>query len=43
VLKVCDELIRQGLAAKWRAAGSMLVMKKLADLPRNFSEIARHA
>jgi hypothetical protein len=43
VLKVCDELIRQGLAAKWRAAGSMLVMKKLADLPRNFSEVARHA
>src|SRR6266480_964692 len=41
VLKVCDELIRQGLAAKWRSAGSMLVMKKLGDLPRNFSEIAR--
>jgi predicted O-methyltransferase YrrM len=43
VLKVCHELIRQGLAAKWRAAGSMLVIKKLADLPRNFSEIARKA
>ena len=43
VLKVCDELIRHGLAAKWRSAGSMLVMKKLADLPRNFSEIARKA
>jgi predicted O-methyltransferase YrrM len=43
VLKVCDELIRQGLAAKWRTAGSMLVLKKLADLPRNFPEIARHA
>jgi hypothetical protein len=41
VLKVCDELIRQGLAAKWRSGGSMLVMKKLGDLPRNFSEIAR--
>ncbi|MEY2543499.1 MAG: hypothetical protein QOE81_960 [Verrucomicrobiota bacterium] len=41
VLKVCDELIRQGLAVKWRSAGSMLVMRKLADLPRNFSEIAR--
>src|SRR5438552_6688718 len=41
VLKVCDELIRQGLGAKWRSAGSMLVMKKLGDLPRNFSEIAR--
>jgi predicted O-methyltransferase YrrM len=43
ILKVCDELIRQGLAAKWREAGSMMVMKKLADLPRNFSEIARNA
>jgi hypothetical protein len=41
VLKVCDELIRQGLAAKWRAAGSMLVMRKLSDLPENFSEITR--
>ena len=41
VLKVCDELIHQGLAAKWRAAGSMLVMKKLADLPQNFSDAAR--
>jgi predicted O-methyltransferase YrrM len=43
VLRVCDELIRQGLAARWGAAGSMLVVKKLGDLPRNFSEIARHA
>jgi hypothetical protein len=43
VLKVCDELIRQGLAAKWRSAGSMLVMRKLADLPRNFPEIVRQA
>ncbi len=41
ILKVCDELIRQGLAAKWRSAGSMLVMKKLGDLPRDFPEIAR--
>jgi predicted O-methyltransferase YrrM len=41
VLKICDELIRQGLAAKWQSAGSMLVMKKLGDLPRNFSEVAR--
>src|SRR5438477_8514216 len=41
VLKVCDELIRQGLAAKWRWAGSMLVVKKLGDLPRNFSEVTR--
>ena len=41
VLKVCDELIRQGLATKWRWAGSMLVVKKLGDLPRNFSEVTR--
>src|SRR6266581_8239094 len=41
VLKVCDELIHQGLAEKWRSAGSMLVVKKLGDLPRNFSEVAR--
>jgi predicted O-methyltransferase YrrM len=41
VLKVCDELIRHGLAAKWQSAGSMLVMKKRGDLPGNFSEIAR--
>jgi len=43
ILKVCDELIRQGLASKWRSAGSMLVLRKLADLPRNFSEIAQNA
>lgn len=40
VLKVCDELIHQGLAKKWQSAGSMLVMEKRADLPWNFSEIA---
>jgi len=43
VLRVCDELVRQGLAAKWRSAGSMLVLKKLADLPSSFSEIVRRA
>ena len=43
VLKVCDELIRQGLAAKWGAAGSMLVVRKLAELPPDFSEIVRKA
>jgi len=26
---------------KWHSAGSMLVMKKLADLPRDFAEKAR--
>jgi predicted O-methyltransferase YrrM len=41
VLKVCDELIRQGLAAKWNSAASMLVLRKLADLPPDFSAIVR--
>jgi hypothetical protein len=41
VLKVCDQLIHQGLAVKWGSAGSMLVLRKVADLPKNFSEIAR--
>src|SRR5260370_13917073 len=41
VLKVCDELIRQGLAAKWLAAASTLVMTKLADSPPKFSGIVR--
>ena len=43
VFKVCDELIHQGLAAKWRSAGSMLVLKKLADLPAGFSETVRRS
>jgi hypothetical protein len=43
VLKVCDELIRQGLAAKWNSAASMLVMRKLADLPPDFPAIVRRA
>ena len=43
ILKVCDELIRQGLAVKWKSAASMLVLRKLADLPQNFSEIVRQA
>lgn len=43
VLKVCEALIQRGLAAKWGAAGSMLAMRKLSDLPQNFSEIVRHA
>ena len=41
IARVCDELARQGLAESWAAAGSMLVLKKLADLPPNFSEIVR--
>lgn len=43
VLKVCDELIRQGLAAKLRSASSMLVLKKLADLPQDFVAAVRKA
>ena len=37
VLRVCEELIRQGLASKWGSAGSMLVLKKLAVLPCDFA------
>ena len=43
VLKVCDELIRQRLAVKWKSAASMLVLRKLADLPQTFSEVVRQA
>jgi predicted O-methyltransferase YrrM len=41
VLHVCEELVRQGAASKWQSAGSMLVLKKLADLPRDFAQLAR--
>jgi Methyltransferase domain len=41
VAKVCDELLRQGLATKWATAGSMLVLRKIADLPPDFSKAAR--
>jgi hypothetical protein len=40
VLRVCEELIRQRLASKWGGAGSMLVLKKLAVLPRDFANSA---
>jgi len=43
VLKVCNELIRQGLATKWNSAASMLVLRKLADLPPDFPAIVRRA
>ena len=39
VKRVCDELIRRGVATKWRSAGSMLVLQKLTDLPRGFAEL----
>jgi Methyltransferase domain len=41
VQRVCDELLRQDVASKWGAAGSMLVLKKLADLPLNFAQVKR--
>ena len=41
VLKVCDELMRQGFAAKWGSAASMLVVRKLADIPADFLAAAR--
>jgi predicted O-methyltransferase YrrM len=41
VLRVCEELMRQGLAIKWGSAGSMLVLKKLAALPHDFAELVR--
>jgi len=43
VVRVCEELMRQGLAIKWGSAGSMLVLKKLAALPRDFEELVRAA
>ena len=41
VQRVCEELVRQGAASKWQSAGSMLVLKKLADLPRDFAQLTR--
>ena len=38
VLRVCDELVRQGAAARWSSAGSMLVLQKLNNLPADFAE-----
>ena len=39
VLRVCDELVRQGAAAKWSSASSMLVLQKLGDLPAGFADL----
>lgn len=41
VFRVCEELIRLRFAQRWGAAGSMLVVRKLADLPTNFAEVVR--
>jgi predicted O-methyltransferase YrrM len=43
VLSVCETLIKLGLAVRSAEAGSMLVIRKLADLPQNFTEVARKA
>ena len=39
VFRVCEKLMELRLAERWGAAGSMLVVRKLADLPTNFSEL----
>ena len=41
VFQVCQRLIDHGLATRWDAAGSMLILKKLADLPADFRNFAR--
>jgi hypothetical protein len=38
VFRVCEALINFGLAARWGAAASMHVLRKLADLPPDFVE-----
>jgi Methyltransferase domain len=39
VRRVCDALILRGAASKWGNAGSMLVLEKLSDLPRDFARM----
>lgn len=41
VRRVCEELVRQGAASKWQSAGSMLILKKIADLPQDFAKLTR--
>lgn len=41
VAKVCDGLLRHRLAKRWGTASSMLVLQKVADLPPDFSLLAR--
>ena len=40
VKRVCDELMRQGAASQWSSAGSMVVLQKMADLPRDFARLS---
>ena len=39
VFRVCEKLTELGLAERWGSAGSMLAVRKLANLPANFSEM----
>jgi hypothetical protein len=41
VFQVCQKLIDRGLAKQWASAGSMLVLRKLDDLPAEFRDFAR--
>ena len=41
VFRVCEALIKFGLAADWGMAASMHVLRKLADLPPDFAERVR--
>lgn len=42
VSQVCQELVDWALAERWGAAGSMLVLRKTADLPADFSSSSRN-
>jgi predicted O-methyltransferase YrrM len=41
VNRVCQKLIDEGLASQWGAASSVLVLRKLADLPADFCDRLR--
>jgi hypothetical protein len=38
VNRVCEKLVAAGLAERWGAASSVLVLRKIGDLPANFLE-----
>ena len=40
VARVCQALLDLGLATRWASASSMLVLRKVADLPANFAKLA---
>lgn len=41
VFQVCQRLVDQGVAKRWGGAGSMLVLRKLTDLPADFFASSR--